>query len=145
MGTVPGNSKVVQFSSVTQSCPTLYDPVDYTLPGFSVHHQLLELAQTHVHQVSDAIQPSHPLSSPSSPALNLSQLFSACSCSDAKLCPTLCDPMDYSKPGLPVYRQLTELAQTHVHQVSDAIQPSHPLSSPSPPAFNLSQHQGLFQ
>ena len=59
--------------------------------------------------------------------------------------PTLCDPMDCSTPGLPVYHQLPELTQTHVHQVSDAIQPSHPLSSPSPPAFNLSQHQGLFQ
>ena len=52
--------------------------------------------------------------------------------------------MDYSMPGLPVHHQLPELTQTHIHQVSDAIQPSHPLSSPSPPAFNLSQHQGLF-
>ena len=57
---------------------------------------------------------------------------------------TLCDPMDYSMPGFPVHHQLPELAQTHVHRVSDAIQPSHPLLSPSPPAFNLSQHQGLF-
>ena len=57
----------------------------------------------------------------------------------------LCDPMDCSTPGLPVHHQLLELAQTHVHQVSDAIQPSHPLSTPSPPAFNFSQHQGLFQ
>ena len=56
-----------------------------------------------------------------------------------------CDPMDCSTPGLPVHHQLPELAQTHVHRVSDAIQPSHPLLSPSPPAFNLSQHQGLFQ
>ena len=54
-------------------------------------------------------------------------------------------PMDCSTPGLPVHHQLLELAQTHVHGVSDAIQPSHPLSSPSPPAFNLSQYQGLFQ
>ena len=61
------------------------------------------------------------------------------------LCLTLCDPMDYSTPGLPVYHQLPELAQTYVHQVSDAIQSSHPLSSPSSPAFNLSQHQGFFQ
>ena len=53
--------------------------------------------------------------------------------------------MDYSTPGFPVFYQLPELAQTHVHQVGDAIQLSHPLSSPSPPAFNLSQHQGLFQ
>ena len=58
---------------------------------------------------------------------------------------TLCDPMDCSTPGFPVHHQLPELAQTHVHQVGDAIQPSYPLSSPSPPAFNLSQHQGLFQ
>ena len=59
----------------------------------------------------------------------------------AQLCPVLDNPMDCSTPGLPVHH----LAQTHVHQVSDAIQPSHPLSSPSPPAFSLSQHQGLFQ
>ena len=60
-----------------------------------------------------------------------------------QLCPTLCDPMDCSTPGLPVHHHLLEFAQTHAHRVSDAIQPSHPLSSPSPPAFNLSQHQGL--
>ena len=58
---------------------------------------------------------------------------------------TVCDPMDCSRPGLPVHHQLPELAQTHVHRFSDAIQPSHPLSSPSPPAFNLSQLSGLFQ
>ena len=57
----------------------------------------------------------------------------------------LCDPMDCSTPGFPVHHQHLELAQTHVHRFSDAFQPSHPLSSPSPPAFNLSQHQGLFQ
>ena len=60
-------------------------------------------------------------------------------------CPSLCDPVDCSMPGFPVHHQLLELTQTHVHWISDAIQPSHPLSSPSPPAFNLSQHQGLFQ
>ena len=59
--------------------------------------------------------------------------------------PTLCDPMDCSTPGFPVHHQLPDLAQTRVHQVSDAIQPSHPLSSPFPPIFSLSQHQGLFQ
>ena len=63
----------------------------------------------------------------------------------AQLCPTLWDPMDCSTPGLPVHHQLLEFAQIHVYQVSDAIQPSHPLSSPSLPAFNLSQHQDLFQ
>ena len=61
-----------------------------------------------------------------------------------QLCPTLCNPVDCSTPGFPVHHQLPELAQTHVHRVSDTMQPSHPLSSPSPPAFNLSQHQGLF-
>ena len=60
-------------------------------------------------------------------------------------CLILCDPMDCNTPGLTVHHQFLELAQTHVHWVSDAIQPSHPLSSPSPPAFNLPQHQGLFQ
>ena len=74
----------------------------------------------------------------------------------AQLCPTLCDPMNRStpcpsparpheSPGLPVHHQLPDFTQTHVHRVSDAIQPSHPLSSPSPPAPNPSQHQGLFQ
>ena len=60
-------------------------------------------------------------------------------------CLTLCHPMDCSAPGFPVHYQLQELVQTLVHWVGDAIQPPHPLSSPSPPAFNLSQHQGLFQ
>ena len=58
---------------------------------------------------------------------------------------TLCNPMDHSTPGLTVHHQLLESTQTHVHRVGDAIQPSHPLSSPSPPALNLPQHQGLFQ
>ena len=60
-------------------------------------------------------------------------------------CPTLCNPMNCSMPGLPVHHQLLESTQTHVHWVGDAIQPSHPLSSFSPPALNLSQHQGLFK
>ena len=62
-----------------------------------------------------------------------------------QLCLTLCNPVDCSTPGLPVHHQLLEPTQTHVHHISDAIQPSHPLSSPSPPTFNLSQHQGLFK
>jgi len=65
--------------------------------------------------------------------------------SAAQSCLTLCDPMNRSTPGLPVHHQLPEFTQTHIHQVGDAIQPSHPLSSPSPPAPNPSQHQGLFQ
>ena len=63
----------------------------------------------------------------------------------AQSCLTLCDPMNCSTPGLPVHHKLPEFTQTHAHRVSDAIQPSHPLSSPSPPAPNPSQHQGLFQ
>ena len=63
----------------------------------------------------------------------------------AQSCPTLCDPMNRSTPGLPVHHQFLKTAQTHINQVGDAIQPSHPLSTPSPPAFNLSQHQRLFQ
>ena len=59
--------------------------------------------------------------------------------------PTLCDPMNHSTPGLPVHHQLLESTHTHVHGVSDTIQPSHPLLSPSPPTFSLSQHQGLFK
>ena len=62
-----------------------------------------------------------------------------------QLCPTLCDPMNHSAPGLPVHHQLPEFTQTHVHWVGDAIQPSHLLLSPYPPAPNPSQHQGLFQ
>ena len=63
----------------------------------------------------------------------------------AQSCPTLCNPMNRSTPGLPDHHQLPEFTQTHVHRVSDAIQPSHPLSSPSPPVLNPSQHQSLFQ
>ena len=62
-----------------------------------------------------------------------------------QLCPTLCDPVNRSTPGLPVHDHLPEFTQTHVHRVNDAIQPSHPLSSPFPPAPNSSQHQSLFQ
>ena len=73
------------------------------------------------------------------------QTLCYCCCSVSKLCPALFDPMDCSTPDLPVHHQLPDLTQTHVHWVSDVIQPSHPLSYPSPHTFNLSQHQGLFQ
>ena len=75
------------------------------------------------------------------PFYNYSVQFS----SVAQSCPTLCDPMNSSTPGLSVHHKLLEFTQTHVHRVGDAIQPSHPLSSPSPPAPNASQHQNLFQ
>ena len=102
--------------------------MDCSMPSTSLLHYLQEFAQVHVHWVDDAIQPSHPQFS-----------------SVTQTCPTLCDSMDCSMPGLPVHHQLPEFTQTHVHWVGDAIQPSYPLSSPSHPAFNLSQHQGLFQ
>ena len=91
---------------------------------------------------------------PESPALQADSLLSELQRSPiyfsqyssvTQLCPTLCNPMNCSTPGLPVHHQLPEFTQTHVHQVSDAIQPSHPLSSPSPPAPHPSQHQSLFQ
>ena len=75
----------------------------------------------------------------------IAALFTVAKTSSVQSYPTLCDPMNHSMPGLPVHHQLLESTQTHVHWVGDSIQPSHPLSSPSPSAFNLSQHQGLFK
>ena len=97
---------------VTQLCPTVCDPMDWSPPGSSVHGILQERILEWV-----AI------------------LFS----SVAQSCPTLCDPVNCSTPGLPVHHQLPEFTQTHVHWVGGAIQPSHPLSSPSPPAILLSR------
>ena len=77
--------------------------------------------------------------------LRFGSIIESCCCSVKKWCTTLCDLIDGSMPGFPVLHYLPEVAQTLVHWVGDAIQPSHPLSSPSPPALNLSQHQGLFQ
>ena len=143
---------------VVQSCPALCNPMDYSAPGLFVPHHLLQFAQVHVHCISDAI-PSHPLT-PSSPSRHLNLdiwrlprgkgqtgrlgwhihiQFS----SVAQSCPALCHLMDCSTLGLPVHHQLPELAQTHVHQVGNAIQSSHSLFSPSSPAFSLSQYQGL--
>ena len=82
------------------------------------------------------LQPGHPVSAPLWKLNLLSVQFS----SVAQSCPTLCDPMDCSTPDFPIHHQLQELVQIHVHWVTDAIQLSHPLSSPSPPAFNISQH-----
>ena len=72
-------------------------------------------------------------------------IYYNCCCSIAQSCLTLCNSMDCSTPGFPVHHQLPEFTQTHVHWLGDDFQPSHPLSSPSPPTFNLSQHQGLFK
>ena len=141
---------------VTQSCLTLCHPMDCSRMGSSVmefsrqeywmgSHFLLQgifltqglnLGFLHCRQIL------YPLSHQGSLSINDSIIqFS----SVAQSCLTLCDPMNRSTPGLPVHHQLLESTQTYVHWVSDTIQPSHPLSSPSPPALNLSQHQGLFQ
>ena len=84
-----------------------------------------------------AIRPRSPTRRPQFSSVQFSSVTQSCL--------TLCDPMNRSTPGLPVHHHLPEFTQTHVHRVSDAIQPSHPLSSPSPPAPNPSQHQSLFQ
>ena len=119
--------KVKSQSEVAQSCLTPSDPMDCSLPappsmGFSRQEYWSGV----------------PLPSPMLGASD--QIRSV-----AQLCPTLRDPMNRSTPGLPVHHQLLEFTQTHVHRVSDAIQPSHPLSSPSPLVPNPSQHQSLFQ
>ena len=80
-----------------------------------------------------------------SPLISQSLVISVQLSSVAQSCPNLCDPMNHSMPGLPVHHQLPESTQTHVYRVSDAIQPSHPLFSPSPPARNMSQHQDLLK
>ena len=119
--------------SVTQLHPTLCNPMDSNMPGFPVHHQLPELAQSHVHQAGDAIQPSHPLSSPS-PAFNLSQhqgLFKRVSSSHQ-----VAKVLEFQ------HQSFQWIFRT---DFNDTTQPSHPLSSPSHPAFNLSQRRGLFQ
>ena len=97
-------------------------------------------------QSNDAIPLPHHHLLPSQHHYNLRLALSSVQFSSvAQSCPTLCDPMNRSTPGLPVHHQLPEFTQTHIHRVGDAIQPSHPLSSPSPPAPNPSQHQSLFQ
>ena len=99
------------------------------MPGLPVHHQPLESTGSGQNWVTEQQEKS-----------SMVQFSSV-----AQSCPTLCDPMNRSMPGLPVHHQPLESTQTHVHRVGDAIQPSHPLSSPSPPALKLSQHQGLFK
>ena len=140
---------------ITQSCPNYCDPMECSPPGFSIHGifqaRILEQAaisfsrcfsqprdRTHVSCTAGelltiwAIREAH--------LTFLSQFSSV-----IQSCPTLCDHVNRSRPGLLVHHQLPEFTQTHVHWVGDAIQPSHPLLSPFPLAFNLSQHQGLFQ
>ena len=133
------------------SCLTLCHPIDYSLPGSSVHGNLqariLELVA-----ISFSRGPSRPGIKLRSPPLQAGSLPSELPrkpsiqfTSVTQSCPTLCGPMDSSMSGFPVYHQFLEITQTHVPRVGDAIKPSHPLSSPSHPTFNLSQHQGLLE
>ena len=142
-----------------QLCLTLCHPMDCGPPGSSVHEilpaRILEWVatsyfrgssgpkdRTHVSWVSCIDrQILYHWATWKALVIYISQSVS----SVAQSCPTLCDPRNRSTPGLPVHHQLPAFTQTHVHQVSDAIQPSHPLSSPSPPTPNPSQHQSLFQ
>ena len=136
-----------------QSCLTIYDPVDCGLPGSSVHGilQARILEGVPVPSSRDLSYPGIKLASPTLQADSLllshwgSPKIGIQFSSVAQSCPTLCDPVNRSTPGLPVHHHLPEFTQTHVPRVSDAIQPSHPLSSPSSPAPNPSQHQSLFQ
>ena len=140
------DESVIICCSVAQPC----------MPCFPVLHHLLEFAQTHVHWVGDAIQPSHPPSIFHSIKVwlcifcvfNKFEILVQCSVQLSSVTQsylTLCDPKNCSTLRFPVRHQLPEIAQTHVHRVGDAVQPSHPLLSPSPPTFNHSQHQGLFK
>ena len=115
--------------------------------SFPILQQFLELTQTHVYKfiLIHFNDSSYRLEKYSSFTKHIHPEKTYQFSSVAQSCLTLCDPMDCSTPGLPVHHQLPESTQTHVHGVGDAIQPSHPLSSPSPPAPNPYQHQGLFK
>ena len=125
---------------VAWSCPALCNPMDYTVHGILQARILEWVAFPFSRGLLHCRWILYQLSYQGRPELYLySNQFSPV----AQSCLPLCDPMDCSTPGFHV--QLLEFTQTHVHCVGDVIQPSHPLSFPSPPAFNLSQHQGLFQ
>ena len=137
---------------VAHSYQTLCNPMDYAIHGI-LQARVLEwgfappfpspgdLPNPGIKPRSSTLHAdSLPCEPPGKPTLIMVQFSSV-----AQSCPTLCDPMNCSTLGLPVHHQLLEFTQTHVHRVGDAIQPSHPLSSPSPPAPNPSQHQSLFQ
>ena len=143
--------KVKSESEVAQSCLTLSDPMDCNLLGSSVHGILqarvlewgafaFSMSPLMIHQRYFSFL-SWCLAFPFDTFFEFPSLFILPICffmSVTQLCPTLCEPMNCSTPGLPVHHQLLEFTQTHVHQVGDTIQPSHPLSSPSPPAPNTS-------
>ena len=137
-----------------KSCPTLCDLMDCNPSGSSVHEfSRQEYWSRLPSPPGDLPDPGVKSVSPKSPAL-VGRFFTTGQpgkpwenqfSSGSQSCLTLCDSMDCSTPGFPVHHQLLKFTQIHVRWVGDAIQPSHPLSSPSPPAFSLSQHQGLFK
>ena len=155
---------------VTQLCLTLCDPMDYTVHGI-LQARILEWVAVPSSRRIFPTQGSNPglphcrwiryqlstreaqeywsgwlIPSSAENTHTHNRILSSVQFSSvAQSCPTLCNPMNRSTPGLPIHHQLPEFTQTHVHRVSDAIQPFHPLSSPSPPAPNPSQHQSLFQ
>ena len=144
------------FGFVSKSCLTLATPWTEE-PGRLLFpwDSTGENTEVGCHVPSPGVLP-NPEIEPGSPALQADSLLTELQwkptyissvqfSSVAQSCLTLCNPMNLSPPGLPVHHKLLEFTQTHAHRVSDAIQPSHPLSSPSPPAPNPSQHQGLFQ
>ena len=152
-------------SEVAQSCPTLHDPMECSLPGSSVHGifrarvlewgaiafsfkvkewKIIFHATGNQKKVELDVLISDKTNLKPKMAIRDKEGYSVQFSSVQSLSRVqLCHPMNRSTPGLPVHHQLPELTQTHAHQVGDAIQPSHPLSSPSPPAPNPSQHQGL--
>ena len=153
------NTIVAVVVLVAQSCLTFCNPMDCGPSGSSVH-VILQARMLEWIAIPFSRKSSQPMVEPGSLALQADCLPLSCQgrvrkvgklskiyqfSSFTQLCPTLCDSKDCSTSGLPVHHQLPEFIQTHVPWVSDAIQPSHPLSSPSLPAFNLFQHQGLFK
>ena len=141
----------------TQLCLTLWGPMDCSPPGSYVHGisqaRILEWVAVSFYRGSSEPRDWAHVFCISCIGRQIlyhcatweAQILYTVLCLVAQLCLTLCNPMDCSTPGFPVHHQLPEFTQTHVHWVSEAIQPSHPLSSPSPHTLNLSQHQGLFK
>ena len=128
--------------SLPPTCHVLGATLGYGIPLGPAKHPAREGGLAHMAEEETKAQSSNlPKSTPRWSWDWSSAQFS----SVTQSCPTLCNPMNRSMPGLPVHHQLPEFTQTHVHRVGDAIQPSHPLSSPSPSAPNPSQHQSLFQ
>ena len=131
----------------TQLGPTLSDSMDYSPPGSPIHGilqvRILEWVAIPFCRGSSWPRDWTQVSHIAGRFFTIWVTVQFSSVAQSRL--TLCNPMNCSTPGLPVHHQLPEFTQTHVHRVGDAIQPSHPLSSPSPPASNPSQHQGLFQ